>query len=424
MARIRALKEDGGRAVTLWTPRKAGRPPAMALWEVTVSLGKDSRGRWRQRSERLRGTYTLAKARAAEMETKLGRVSPDDAPEAVNEVLDAYIAYAESTKRRASKTIVGYQSIARTVEASLLGNVKLRRVNADDLDSYYTWLTEGRGVSARTVAHHHMLLSQAFNMAIRRKWLAAPNPAGNADPPSPAATNPTAPAPEDARFFIRAFASRPETVDKAALLLLAGITGCRRGEVVGWRFSDFDQEAGALVVRRSITMAKGGPQEKGTKTNRERRLAVSTGTVAVLAAQWDRYASGCRDFGIVPDLDSYVFSGQVDHSKPLNPNSVTQAFGRLRTREVAKLRASGDIELVRRAARLEQVKLGHLRHFAATEMAGGGIDLKTASARMGHDGAVFMRHYAAVIDVHDQEAGALLESLLLPALALPAAPGA
>ncbi len=421
MARIRALKEEGGRATVLWTPKKGGRPPAQALWEVTVSVGKDSRGRYRQRSERIRGTLTQAKAKAAEMEVAIGRAgAPEDTGRTLAEALDAYVAYAGATKGRASKTIVGYRSIARTV-SSRIGSVKLRRLNADDLEGYYAWLRSTRGVSMTTAGHHHMLISQTLNMAIRRKWIAPPNPARDANPPEIKRPKPTAPSVEEAVFLIQALAAKPETNDKAALLLLAGITSCRRGEVVGWRWSDFDPDAGQLTVQRAISMGEHGPEEKRTKTERERRLAVDTKTVAVLATQWDRYASACRDAELAPDRDSFVFSGKLDHSTPLNPNSVTQAFRRLRARLVADLRqqsaATGNVELARRAARLEQVKLGHFRHFGATQMMkDGGIDVKTASARLGHDGAVFFRHYAGVIDAHDQAAAVLLSNLLMPAL--------
>ena len=427
MARIRALKEEGGRATVLWTPKKGGRPPALALWEVTVSVGKDSRGRYRQRSERIRGTLTQAKAKAAEMEVSIGGAgAPEDTGRTLGEAMNVYIAHAETVLGRAGKTIVGYRSIARTV-ASRIGSVKLRRLNADDLDGYYTWLRATREVSGTTVAHHHMLISQTLNMAIRRRWIVGPSPAASATAPGIDRPKPSAPTVAEAQLFIRALASKPETNDKAALLLLAGITSCRRGEVVGWRWSDFDRESGGLTVQRAISIGPGGPEERRTKTKRERRLAVDAKTIAVLATQWDRYASACRDAEIPPDWDSYVFSGRLDHSAPLNPNSVTQAFRRLRVRLVADMRRradeSGDVALARQAARLEQIKLGQFRHFGATQMGGAGIDVKTASARLGNDGAVFLRHYAGVIDAHDQAAGVLLSSLLMPALdVLPAEP--
>jgi integrase len=322
---------------------------------------------------------------------------------------------------RAAKTIIGYRSIARTA-SSRIGATKLRRLSADDLDGYYAWLRSTRGVSATTVAHHHMLIAQTFNMAIERRWAVPPNPARAARAPTVERPTPTAPTVAEAQLFIRALAAKPETNDKAALLLLAGITSCRRGEVCAWRWSDFDRDAGQLTVQRAISMGQHGPEERRTKTKQERRLAVDAKTIAVLATQWDRYASTCREAEFVPDWDSYVFSGQVDHSTPLNPNSVTQAFRRLRGRLVADMRRraeeTADVALARQANRLEQVKLGHFRHFGATQMSGAGIDVKTASARLGHDGAVFLRHYAGVIDAHDQAAGELLSSLLMPALEL------
>ncbi len=425
MARIRAVVEVDGRTVTLWTPKKGGRPPAMATWEVTVSVGKDSTGRWRQRSERLRGTKTNALDRAAQMEAKYGGRAPvEDQGRTLGAAVEAYITHTEAMGA-ARKTVRGYRSIAN-VMALKRGFVatKLRRLGAADLNAYYDWLRTVQGREPMTVRHHHMLISQVLNMAINNRWMEPPSPAAGAKPPSVEQPTPYSPAPEDARHFIATWASKPETRDKAAMLLLAGVSGCRRGEFCGWRWSDFDQDAGALVVQRSITLGDHGPVEKTTKTKRVRRIAVSAGVIAVLATQWDTYASACRDAELVPDWDSYVFSWRLDHSAPVRPDGLTQAFRRLREREVKKLRAAAAelddnnlrTHLERRADRLGRVKLKHFRSFAATQMAAGHIDVKTASARMGHDGNVFMRHYAAVIDSNDQEAGALLESLLLPAL--------
>lgn len=162
MARIRAIKKEAGRVVVLWTPRKGGRAPASAIWEVTVSLGKDSRGRYRQRTERVRGTYTNAKEKAASMETAIGKGSAvDDPGRTPGQALELYIRYTEDVKGRASKTIIGYEGLARTINERI-GSVQLRRLTADHLDSYYTWLTNVRGLSGRTVHHHHMLIKTSW----------------------------------------------------------------------------------------------------------------------------------------------------------------------------------------------------------------------------------------------------------------------
>lgn len=178
-------------------------------------------------------------------------------------------------------------------------------------------------MSPTTVAHHHMLISQTLNMAIRRKWMAGPSPADDAGPPKVQEPEPYAPTPEDAQAFIRAWMAKPETRSRAALLLLDGITGCRRGEVAGWQWTDFDQTAGAgaLAVRRSITVGKDGPVPKLTKTKRARRVSFTADTVAVRAAQWEIYVEACKGAGLVPDWDSYVFSDKLDHVRACNAAS-------------------------------------------------------------------------------------------------------
>ena len=61
----------------------------------------------------------------------------------------------------------------------------------------------------------------------------------------------------------------------APLLMLAALTGMRRGELCALRWTDVDLDRGQMEVSRSVVVVvPGGLAEKGTKTNRTRRVAL------------------------------------------------------------------------------------------------------------------------------------------------------
>lgn len=422
MARIRAVSESGtnGRTVTIWTPSERRKPPASATWEITVALGSDGRtGRRRQWTTRIKGaTWTQVREIAAGLEHQHSARCPTcgrnwtappanaDAVRTVNDGLNEYIAYTRDVLHRATKTVLGYESIAGIVKTHPLGKQPLHLVKSSDIEAYYGWLGS-LGRTGTTIAHHHMLLRQMIRMAVRREWLAAPGP----EPIGPKLERPEpySPSPEDARALIGEMDSLSSTGHLiASFLLLAGITGCRRGEVCGWRWSDFDNGLGRLTVQQSIGLNR---EVKTTKTKRGRPITFGPGAVAVLSKLWDEYVTGCSAAALEPNTHSYIFSLDADHSEPLDPNYVTHMFGALRTKVVRALRERGETVL---AQRLERTRLADFRHFAATQTVGNGIDVRTAASRLGHDPSVLLRHYSSALPTNDRRAADVLEGLLLP----------
>ena len=62
------------------------------------------------------------------------------------------------------------------------------------------------------------------------------------------------------------------------LYLLAVHCGLRQGELLGLRWEEVDLEAGTLHVRRTLSMAKGGPKFTASKTAKSRRqIRLTTG---------------------------------------------------------------------------------------------------------------------------------------------------
>lgn len=116
-----------------------------------------------------------------------------------------------------------------------------------------------------------------------------------------------------------------------------------------------------LTISRGIVEIEAGGRliEKDTKTHQVRTVTLDEDTTAILLTHRDRCVDLVGKCGASLAPDAYLFSHEVDFSKPWRPGYATLAFGRLRY----------DLGL-------KGVKLHHLRHFSATQLVSG-IDVRT-----------------------------------------------
>ncbi len=265
----------------------------------------------------------------------------------------------------------------------------------DVLDRYYADLRRrggagGRPMAPATVRKIHFILRAALNLAVRRQWLPS-NPAALASPPPFVQQEVRPPTPEDvARLIEAAWATDP---DFGTLLWLAMTTGARRGELCGLRWSGMRLAERDLVVSRSYVQRGAQRREKDTKTHQSRRLALDDVTVTVLTEHLDRCLARAEACGVELAPDAFVFSLSPDGQSPLLPDSLSQRFRRL-------------------AARVGVPTTLHSfgRHFSATQLLAGGVDVRTVAGRLGHGGggATTLRVYSHFVAAADRRAAELL----------------
>jgi integrase len=276
--------------------------------------------------------------------------------------------------------------------------VPLRRLDTAALDRFYTTLrarggTGGKPLAAASVRQIHAILRRALSQAGRWGWIPA-NPAALTSPPRPGPTDIRPPGPEElSRLLEAVYDADP---DFAVLLWLAATTGARRGELCALRWSHVDLEAGGLLIVRNLIVRGGQLLEKDTKTHAARRIALFDDSVALLDEHRRRCAQRAEMCDATLTADAYVFSFDPAGWQPMNPDSVTHRFGRLA--QQLGLRA----------------RLHDLRHYAATQLIAGGIDVRTVSGRIGHagGGATTLRVYTHFQAAADRRAAQLLEQTL------------
>lgn len=254
-----------------------------------------------------------------------------------------------------------------------------------------------RPMAPTTIRQIHSILSGAFATAVRWEWIER-NPAGSAKLPKPRPRSPSSPTPDTVAKIIAT--ARDLGMELLAIYLwLAAITGARRGELCGLQWEDIDLDTGVVQVAFSYLVRSGQKLRKDTKTHQTRSLAIDPVTVAVLAARKQQAQESLSGVGVRLERSAYVFSSDPLGAAPWNPDWATH--------KVAEIASAAGVKLNIKA----------LRHYSASQLLAGGIDLRNTAARLGHGGggATTLRHYADPVSEVDRRAAVYLAQLTQPA---------
>jgi integrase len=263
-----------------------------------------------------------------------------------------------------------------------------------------------RSMSPKTIRQIHAILSGAFAAAVRWEWIDR-NPASSAKLPKPRHRSPTSPTPTDVAAVIAA--AKGQELDLLALYMwLAAVTGARRGELCGLQWADIDLDACLVHIAFSYLVRDGQKMRKDTKTHQDRYLAIDAVTAAVLAERKQQVQALLGTTGVKLPPAAYVFASDPLGLTPWNPDWVTH--------KVAEVAEGAGVNLNIKA----------LRHYTASQLLAGGIDLRNTAARLGHGGggATTLRHYADPVSEVDRRAATYLAQLTAPAVGDEAAPEA
>jgi integrase len=227
------------------------------------------------------------------------------------------------------------------------------------------------------------LLHAALEPAVR--WdLLLKNPADRATQPRAVLSTISTPTDEQ----VVALVAEAERSDRslAAAIVLASITGARRGELAALRWSDMDLSGQSLRITRSLTAVKGQWSERSTKTRQARKLSLDDTLAAYLAKPQADQEAYAQRVGTSLVKDAFILSPVADGSAPYMPDRLTDNFRNLAKR--AGLRAH----------------LHQLRHYSATVAIAAGSDVRTVAGRLGHANAsTTLNIYAHVIEARDQQ---------------------
>lgn len=362
-------------------------------WELIIYAGLDpvtKRKRWL--SKTVRGTESAAKKaeRALRAEVDAGRHMTSQG--SVGHLLEQWFALAspEWGQRHTS-------AVRNLIDKRLLGTIGAQRLDKlapIDLDRLYdAWRKEG--LAPATIAKYHAIIHCALAQGVEWDWLGR-NVADRAKRPKQASHPIDPPSAAQLRQVIAALASENDLA-LPTFIRLAAASGARRGELCALRTLDFDLGLGIVEIKRSLSQVGKDVRVKTPKTRAgTRKVALDAATIAHVVAHTARAQEAAKLVGTELVANPYVFSYSYDGSTPWQPDTITQRWGRLRKRHG-----------------LDGVRLHDLRHWAATDMLGAGVDVRTVAGRLGHaHPAVTLNVYSHFLPAKDIEAGKVLGARL------------
>lgn len=375
------------------------------VWRVRVFAGVDPITRTPRQVERtVRGGRRQAEAKQRQLADEVAAGIYGEKRGTSRTVGDLLRAWPDHLERvgKAPATLETYRAVIRKHLIPVLGTIELRKLTPFDIDGYYE-RKGSEGLSAATVRQHGLILSGALTQARKWGWIIA-NPCESATLPQRVASSRHAPGVEDVRKLIEAAG---DDIDLATAVMLGALTGCRRGELLGLQWHDLDRASGTLLVERARLGITGGDVTGPPKGKKPRRVAVGQLGVAML----DRYAEVQEERarrltisrkaagapGPHGDRGDWLLSHDCGYS-PISAKWLS--------RNVTALGKRAGVPVVTH----------ELRHFAATQLVAGGVDVTTAAHRLGHAPEMLLRVYAHAMPSRDVAAAAMLEASVLGAL--------
>lgn len=288
------------------------------LYYLYMDFGRDRSGR---RVRRYRTFTTLTAARRARDDFRWER------KESRENICDLTLSqWLEEWMRdvvipnRAYTTVYGYQSLIDNYIDPLLGDIPLQELSPRDLQHYYAYLMQERGLGGNTVRHHHALLSAALHSA-QRQDLIARCVTDRVEPPPFVQKETSFYTTEDLKLLYQLLRGH----ELETPVHLAGSLGLRREEICGLRWSCVDFEQRKIHIRAARTAAGSTIVEKDTKNRSSTRvLSMQDDIYDLLLQEQTRQIQWFRAAGLEWTGDGYVILNK--RRTPYSPNSLTLAF--------------------------------------------------------------------------------------------------
>jgi integrase len=360
--------------------------PRSGKWKLRVYTGRDGRNRPTYLSRNITGTRRQAESALSKLVADVERKqAATNHGVSVGDLLTRWLADIAPT--RSPGTMREHR---RSVERNILpaiGSVRLDRLTARHLDDLYRSLL-ARGLSPASVRRHHAILTAALRQAVKWDWLAS-NPAERASPPGLTRHAVTTPSTEAVQRLVAA--AQEEDPVLAAAIVLAAVTGARRGELCAIRWSDVDWKRRTLTLARSLTVIRREATEGPTKTHQRRDVAIDDALGAFISQRQVEQQAYAETVGVELVTDPYLLSRSSDGAMPCLPDGLTHAYSRL----AANTGVGGHFH--------------ELRHYAATTSIASGADVRTVAGRLGHaDPSTTLRIYAHAVEARDRELAGML----------------
>lgn len=264
-----------------------------------------------------------AEAYAAVYEKACKEGLASDARQTFQQYCDYVIGLKSERKIKAS-TVARYKELAERIYPQI-GFIKIRDIRPDTLNTLYTWLGQdgmniktGGKLSSKTVLEYHRLIHTVLKNAVR-EGLISTNPADRVIPPKSETPEVEYYQPEDIEAIQNALENEPIKWKTFTYILL--VTGARRGEVVGLKWTDLDFENNTISFERNVQYLpnKGIYVETPKTPKGYRTIAVPSEMMKVLRAYRAWQGSEKIRLGMYYEDQGFLFT--KDNGGPMHPDT-------------------------------------------------------------------------------------------------------
>lgn len=392
MANIQERRDKNGKLISYSIRVHRGRGAdgrQLKPWTATF----DVQDGWTEKSARKK-----AEAYAAIFEKECKQGITTDARLKFSEYCDYVLSIKEERGVKHS-TLVRYRELTTRIYPAI-GHIKLKELRADHLNAFYSALSKdgqnkrGGKLSPKTVLEHHRLIHTVLDQA--EKEGAVPfNVASRAILPKVQKKEVNYFQPEEIAAIRDALETEPIKWKMITHLFL--ITGARRGEILGLKWSAVDFQNNRIHIEQSVLYApdRGIYCDTPKTETSVRWIALPPETMQLLKRYraWQMEES-LRIGEYYQDL-GFVFT--QDNGQPMHPDSVTDWLGKFSTRHS-----------------LPHINPHAFRHTMASMLYFNGVDSVSISKRLGHaQVSTTANIYAHVIAEADQKNADILANVFL-----------
>lgn len=393
MANIQERRDKAGKLISYSIRVHRGRgadgvqlKPYTATFEVKPT--------WTEKSARKK-----AEAFAATFEKECRDGITSDSRQRFSDYAE-YVLLLKEQRGDKHSTLTDYRNMTKRIYPEI-GHIKLKDLKAHHLNTFYAHLMQdgqnkrtGGKLSNKTVLRYHRFISIVLAQAVKDGIIPF-SPAARAEPPKAEKKEVNYFQPGQAAAIRDALESEPLKWKTLVHLLL--ITGARRGEILGLKWSAVNFEACKLHICNNVLYSPDrGVYEDTPKTEKSNRYITVPAETMQLLKQYRAWQNAERlRLGDYYQNNDFVFT--QDDGKPMHPDSVGSWLTKFCKRHG-----------------LPHINAHAFRHTMASMLYFNGVDSVSIASRLGHaQVSTTSDIYAHVIAEADKKNADILSSIFL-----------
>lgn len=393
MANIQERRDKSGKLISYSIRVHRGRGPdgkQLKPWTATFDVSPT----WTEKSARKK-----AEAFAATFEKECREGITTDSRQKFGPYCE-YVIQLKEERGAKHSTISSYKDLTARI-TPVIGHIRLKDLRPDHLNDLYTMLAQdgqnkktGGKLSAKSILEHHRLISAVLEQAAK-EGLVPFNVASRATLPKVERKEVNYFQPEQVAAIREALELEPVKWKTLVHMLL--ITGARRGEVLGLKWSEVDFDRNQIHICNNILYSPDrGIYEDTPKTATSNRYVTLPAETMQLLRQYRVWQNEERlRLGEYYQYQGFVFT--QENGRPMHPDSVTSWLSKFSKRHG-----------------LPHINPHAFRHTMASMLYFNGVDSVSISKRLGHaQVSTTADIYAHVMAEADQKNADILSDIFL-----------